>query len=550
MERKRIVIVGGVAGGATCAARARRLDEHAEIVMFERGPYVSFANCGLPYHVGDVIPAESDLLLMSPSAFRERLAIEVHVNHEVVAIDRERREVRVRDVIGGAITVEPYDALVLATGARAIRPPIAGLEREGVFELRTVPDSRRIREWIGAKEARRAVVVGAGFVGLELAENLVERGLEVDVVDFQPQVLGHLDPEMAALVADHLRAHGVKLHLGTGVTAVEADEAGLTALTTAGERLLADLIVVCTGVRPETGLARDAGLAIGPLGGIAVDDQMRTDDPHVWAVGDVCEDPCAMTHRPLLVPLAGPANRQARVAADVICGRPSRYRGVQGTAVIGLFGLTVASTGTCERKLPAELVADTRAIWLHPKDHVGWFPGATTIHLKLVFSTTDGRVMGAQAIGASGVERRIDVIAMAMQLGGTVYDLEEAELCYAPQFGAAKDPVNLAGMIAANHLRGDLLLASWHEIGATDALLVDVREPAEYAAGHVPDAVNLPLAGLRDHLDGLPHDRELWLYCETGKRSYDASRALVQRGYRVRNLPGGIETWRQLQLSP
>ncbi len=540
---RRIVIVGGVAGGATAAARLRRLDESASIVMFERGPHVSFASCGLPYFVGDVIPAESQLVLMTPAKFRERMNVDVRVSTEVTAIDRERREVswRSRD---GRVGVEPYDALVLSTGAKPVRPALPGVDQAGVFTVRTIADSSAIRDWITTRGARRAVVVGAGPIGLEMAENLVERGLQVELVEAAPQVYGPIDAEMAALVADHLREHGVGLHLGQGVTAIHAD---LAVETTTGARLPADLVVLGIGVRPEAELARAAGLAIGATGGVVVDEALRTSDPAVWAVGDVVEERCAVTGRPMTLALAGPANRQARVAADAICGREARYPGVYGTGVTGVFGLTVASTGVSWRRLPPELREGAAAVWLHPKDHVGWFPGAETLHLKLVFRRSDGRILGAQAVGKAGAERRIDVIAAVMAAGGTVADLEELELCYAPQYGAAKDPVNLAGMVAHNLVRGDLEQARWEDLPTREALLLDVREPDEFARGHVPGATNLPLSRLRDDLDALPRGRELWIYCLSGKRSWDAVRALSQLGFRARMLPGGIETWRQLE---
>ncbi|MCP4805634.1 MAG: FAD-dependent oxidoreductase [Proteobacteria bacterium] len=533
-----IVIVGGVAAGASCAARARRLDERARITVFEKGPHVSFANCGLPYHVGDVIPDESDLLLVTPERFKERFDIDVRIRHEVTRIDRDRQVVEVLDLETGATHDEPYDALVLATGAGAFRPPVEGLDLPGVFTLRTVPETRRVKEWMTSTQATRAVVVGAGFVGLEVAENLVRKGLEVTVVERAPQVLANLDPEMAARAESHLREHGVALALGESLTAIEADADGLRVRTDAGSELEADLVILGLGVRPRAALAEAAGLELGPHGGIQVGTDLRTSDPRIWAVGDVVQSTCSVTGLPTYAPLAGPANRMGRMAADALAGRPVAFRGVQGTAVCGLFGMTVASTGKSATALTRAGVPFAAA-WLHPKDHVGYYPGATTMHLKLVYDPADGRVLGAQAVGADGVAKRIDVIAMAIQLGGTVYDLEQSELCYAPQFGAAKDPVNIAGMIAGNRLRGDLPAADWAHVPA-DAMLVDVREPHEFAVEHVPGALSLPLSELRGRLDELPDDRTLWLYCRSGKRSYDAARALTQRGFDVRTIQGGL----------
>jgi NADPH-dependent 2,4-dienoyl-CoA reductase/sulfur reductase-like enzyme/rhodanese-related sulfurtransferase len=541
---KRVRIVGGVAGGASCAARLRRLSEAADIVLFDRGPFVSFANCGLPYHVGDVIPDERQLLVASPQLFHERFAIEVRTDSEVLSVDPAAREIEVEDRRDGRRYREPYDALVLAPGAAPIRPPLPGIDSPGVFSLRTIPDSRRIRAWIVERQATQAVVVGGGFIGLEMAENLAHRGLAVALVEQQPQVLPPLDPEMAAPVARHLRSRGVILRLGDAVAGFETTPTGrLEVRTVSGASLPADIVILGLGVRPETKLARAAGLTLGSSGGIQVDEQMRTSDPHVWAVGDAVEVRHVVSGTPHILPLAGPATRQGRLAADAIAGRDSRFRGVQSTSVCGAFGLVMAQTGATEKGLQAAGSTGYQSLYLHPGHHVGYYPGARPIHLKLIFATPGGRLLGAQAVGEEGVERRIDVIAAAIQLGGTVFDLEEAELCYAPQFGAAKDPVNMAGMIAANHLRGDLPLADWRRVRQTQALLLDVREPAEFAAGHLEGAVNLPLSELRQRLGELPRDRELWVYCQAGQRSYYALRALRQRGYDARNLPGGYETW-------
>ncbi len=543
--RKRVVVVGGVAGGASCAARLRRLDESAEITVLDRGPYVSFANCGLPYYVGDVIRDEGKLLVATPELFRQRFNIQVRTRHEVRRIDRAARALEVCELTSGSVYRQGYDALVLSPGAAPVRPPLPGIDLPGIFTLRTVPDSRRIREWIESRRARRAVVVGGGFIGLEMAENLVHRGLEVAVVEMAAQLMPALDPEMADYVLRRVRAHTAAVRLGDAVAAFEPDPGGeLLVRTREGAALSADLVILAIGVRPETALARDAGLEIGVRGGIRVDEQMRTSDPHIWAVGDAVEVRNFVTGEQELIALAGPANRQGRIAAEVICGRDSRFRGVQGTAVCGFFGMTVAMTGATERSLRRAGRADFSAVYLHPGHHAGYYPGARPIHLKLLFRPSDGRILGAQAVGEEGVERRIDVIAMAMQQSGTVFDLEEAELCYAPQYGAAKDPVNLCGMLAANVARGDVALADWSDLPATDALLLDVREPAEFAAGTLPGAVNLPLGQLRGRLAELPRDREIWVHCGVGQRAYYANRLLAQHGFRVRNLSGGYQTYR------
>jgi NADPH-dependent 2,4-dienoyl-CoA reductase/sulfur reductase-like enzyme/rhodanese-related sulfurtransferase len=545
MTKKRVVIVGGVAGGATCAARLRRLDESAEIVVLDRGPYVSFANCGLPYYVGNVIQEEAKLLLATPELFRERFNIEVRTRNEVTAIDRQACDVLVRDLEAGRDYREHYDALVLSPGAAPIRPPLPAIDHPGIFTLRTVPDSRAIREWIESRGARRAVVVGGGFIGLEMAENLVHRGLGVTIVEMADQLMPPLDAEMAEFVRRRVATHTAHLQLGDGVAGFEpAGDGSLVVRTGRGGSFGADLVILAIGVRPESKLAREAGLEIGERGGIRVDPQMRTSDPRIWAVGDAVEVKNRVIDQWELIPLAGPANRQGRIAADVISERHSRFKGVQATAVCGFFGLTVALTGATEKALRRAGIEDFESIYLHPGNHAGYYPGAKPVHLKLVFRRSDGLVLGAQAVGEEGVERRIDVISTAIQMGATVFDLEEAELCYAPQFGAAKDPVNLAGMIAANVVRGDVDLAPWSELHTAEAFILDVREPAEFHAGCLDGAVNIPLGQLRDRMDELPRDRQIWINCGVGQRAYYACRLLSQNGFRVSNLSGGYQTYR------
>jgi len=537
--------VGGVAGGASCAARLRRLDEQAEIVLLDRGPYVSFANCGLPYYVGNVIQNESALLVATPELFLKRFNIEVRIHSEVVSIDRAAREIEVRDLVSRGLYREKYDALVLSPGAAAIRPPLPGIDLPGIFTLRTVPDSRRIREWIETRSAKRAVVVGGGFIGLEMAENLARRGIEVTIVEMADQLMPPLDPEMAEFIHQRLETHGERLQLGDAVTAFESSgDGGIIVRIKKGATLSVDIVILAIGVRPETFLARQAGLEIGMRGGIHVDDQMRTSDENIWAVGDAVENRNFITGVPDLIPLAGPANRQGRIAAEVISGRDSRFRGLQGTAVCGFFGIVVAMTGATEKSLKRANVTDFQAVYLHPGHHAGYYPGAKPIHMKLIFNKKDGRILGAQAVGEEGVERRMDVIAMAMQLGGTVFDLEEAELCYAPQYGAAKDPVNVSGMIAANVVRGDVELADWNLLGSNGTMILDVRDPSEFAAGTIEGAVNIPLGQLRERLEELPRDREIWISCGVGQRAYYACRLLSQHGFNVRNLSGGYESYR------
>ena len=544
---ERVLIVGGVAGGATCATRLRRLDESVEIILFDRGPYVSFANCGLPYYVGAVIQEEAKLLVATPELFRKRFNIEVRTQHEVQTIDRAKCEIAVRDLLSGREYRERYDRLVLSPGAAPLRPPLPGIDRPGIFTLRTVPDSRKIREWIESRAARRAVIIGGGFIGLEMTENLAHLGLEVTIVEMANQLMPPLDQEMAQFVHHRVISQGVNVRLDDGVAGFDTDDSGsLIVRTQKGATFAADIVILAIGVRPEIKLAKDAGLAIGSRGGIQVDEQMRTSDPNIWAVGDAVETRNVVTGQWELIPLAGPANRQGRIAADVIAGRDSHFRGIQATAVCGIFGLTVAITGTTEKSLRLAGTEDYCSVYLHPGHHVSYYPGAKPIHIKLLFNRRDGRILGMQAVGEEGVERRVDVISMAIQNSGTVFDLEEAELCYAPQYGAAKDPVNLCGMVAANVVRGDLELADWNRLEKTNALLLDVREPAEFAGHRIGGAINIPLGQLRDRIDELPRDAEIWISCGVGQRAYYACRMLNQHGFKARNLSGGYEIYRVL----
>ena len=541
---KRVLIVGGVAGGASCAARTRRLDETAEIIVFDRGPYVSFANCGLPYYVGNVIEQESDLLVSSAKLFRENFEIDVRTDNEVTAIDRERREIEVRELDTGRLYRERYDALVLAPGASPVRPRLPGIDLPGIHVLRTIPDSRRIREWIETKNPRRAVIVGGGYIGLEMAENLMNRGIAVTIVEMLDQLMPPLDAEMAEPICQHLARKRVNVELGDGVAAFESgNDGGLVVKTQSGTTFPADLVVLSVGVKPETTLAKGAGLELGELGGIRVDESMRTSDPNIWAVGDVVEVRDIVTGQWCLAPLAGPANRQGRLAADVICGGDAKFRGVQGTAICGCLGLTVAATGASEKRLRQAGVTGYEAVYLHPGDHAGYYPGAKRLYIKLIFASEDGRILGAQTVGEEGVDKRIDVISMAIQKQATVFDLEECELCYAPQFGAAKDPVNLAGMVAANVLRGDLPLAGWRELPDTKALLLDVRDADDYRAGQIDGAINIPLSELRRRCEELPLDRAIWVNCAIGQKAYYAVRFLLQKGFDARTLPGGLATY-------
>jgi len=539
VSQVKVIIVGGVAGGASCAARLRRLDENAEILMVERGPYVSYANCGLPYHVGGIIEKESSLLVATETLFREHFAIQVRTRCEVIGISKEKKTVRLKNVETGEESTERYDRLVLSPGAAPVRPPLPGIELPGIFPVRTVPDAREMREWIEEKGAKSAVVVGGGFIGLEMAENLVHRGLEVTLVEMLDQVMPSLDREMASFVEQHLEKHGVRLELNDAVAGFQASAAGgLEVMTRSGKSHRGDMVILAIGVKPETQLAKMAGLELGERGGIRVDEHMRTSDPDIFAVGDAVEVKDFATGQWTLIPLAGPANRQGRIAADVIAGRISRFRGTQGTSVCGIFGLVVASTGVSEKSLTRLGDGEYEKIYLFPNSHAAYYPGAKMISMKILFRKSDGRLLGAQVVGEDGVDKRIDALALAIHLGGTVYDLEEAELCYAPPFGSARDPVNLAGMVAANILRGDVQVSHW-DSGET-GIILDVRNPDELASGQVPGALTIPLKELRGRLDEIPRDREILVSCRSGQRSYMAVRILLQNGFRARNIPGGI----------
>jgi len=531
------IIVGGVAGGASCAARLRRLNEHASITVYDRGPFVSFANCGLPYHVGGVIPNEASLLLASPQLFHDRFRIDVRVHHEVVSIQREAKTVTVRNLLTGTEFEDAYDVLVLSPGAAPLKPELPGLDLPGVFTVRTIPDTREIRGWIAKTNAKHAVVAGGGFIGLEMAENLRHLGLEVILVQSGPQVMMPMDKEMVAPLHAHLEQHGVQLRLNTALTGV-AQSGGKLRVNDAIET---DLVILGLGVRPETSLAKAAGLRLGQRGGIAVDAHLRTSDPSILAIGDAVEVRDVITGTNMLLALAGPANRQGRIAADVIAGRDSAFRGVQGTAICGVFDLAVAQTGATEKSLRRAGITEYEKVYLHPKHHVGYYPGAQTLHLKLLFAKQDGRILGMQAVGTTDVARKIDVVSALIQKGGTVFDLEEAELCYAPQFGAAKDALNYAGFIAANHLRGDLPLAHWDAL-PEGAFLLDVRDEDEFADSHAAGAVNIPLPQLRDRLTELPRGKTLHVYCGVGQRAYYAVRLLTQHGFDAHDISGGWTT--------
>jgi NADPH-dependent 2,4-dienoyl-CoA reductase/sulfur reductase-like enzyme/rhodanese-related sulfurtransferase len=524
--------------------------------MVERGPYVSDANCGLPYHIGGVIEKESSLLVANVELFRNQFNIDARVNCEAIAISTEKKTVTLRDTRTDKESTESYDKLVLSPGAVSVRPPFPGIDLPGIFHVRTVPDARAINEWIekgnpflagmyrysGFQAVRpklRAVVVGGGFIGLETAENLIHRGFEVTLVEMIDQVLPPIDKEHADVVADYLRQKGMILALSDGVAGFKKGERdSIIVETKSGKTYPADIVILALGVRPDTTLAKMAGLKIGQRGGIRVNDQMITSNPDILAVGDVVEVKDFVTGEWSFIALAGPANRQGRIAADVLAGRDSHFRGTQGTSVVGLFGATVAWTGVSEKTLVRLGDTDYEKIYLYPNSHAGYYPGAKPIAMKVIFRKSNGKILGAQALGKDGVEKRIDVIAAMIQMGGTIYNLEESELCYAPPFGSAKDPVNFAGMVAADILRNDMPLNHWKE--AKDGFILDVRESFELAVESVKGAVNIPLGQLRSRLSELPKDKEIHVICRSGQRAYLGTRILLQNGFKAKNVSGGM----------
>ncbi len=544
----KLLIVGGVAGGASAAARARRLSEDAHIIVFERGPDVSFANCGLPYYLGGEIAERDKLLVVTPERLRTRLNLDVRVRTSVERIDRAAKKVYVRDLASGRECEETYDKLILAPGAAPLRPPLPGIDLPGIFTLRNLQDVDRIKARMD-EGVKQAVVIGAGFIGLELVENFVRRSIATTVVELQDQVLPPFDKEMTTPIAQELTSKGVSLLLGQSAEAFEQESDGLTVRLKSGQRLPAQLVVLGVGVRPENKLAVEASLEVGPRGGIRVNEHLQTSDPDIYAVGDAIEVKDFGTGDPAQVPLAGPANRQGRIAADNIFGRSARYRGTQGTAIVRVFDKTAAMTGASEKVLKRSK-RSYRKVYVHPTHHAGYYPGAQAMTLKLLFNPETGKVLGAQAVGSDGVDKRIDVLAVAIQAGMTVFDLEEMELAYSPQYGSAKDPINMAGFVAAGLLRGDhpqLDVEAVLAVPAGDSpFLVDVRTPQEYAEGHIPGAVNIPVDDLRPRLGEIPRDREIAVYCQVGQRGYLATRILRQAGFKAANVGGGYKTYRLL----
>jgi NADPH-dependent 2,4-dienoyl-CoA reductase/sulfur reductase-like enzyme len=545
-KKLKLLVIGGVAGGATAAARARRLDEHAEIIVFERGEHISFANCGLPYYIGQVIKKRDALLVTTKDAFSQRYKIEIRNFSEVIAIDRNRKMVKVKALRKGATYEESYDKIILSPGAEPLKPPIEGIELDNIFNLKNIPDSDRIKSHIDKEKPREAVIVGGGFIGLEMAENLLLRGVKTTIIEMLDQVMAPLDYEMAALVHAHLKEKGVRCEFGAGVTSFSEKNGRLMVTTSDGKKYESDLVILSIGIRPENRLAIEAGLEIGEGGGIKVDESMRTSDPDIFAVGDAVEVADYITGRPTMTALAGPANKQGRIAADNALGRKSIFKGTLGTAVVKVFELTVASTGANEKTLKNQNVPYVVS-YTHSGSHASYYPGAEPMAIKLIFSPDQGEILGAQIVGKGGVDKRIDVIATAIRGAMTVYDLEELELAYAPPYSSAKDPVNVAGFVAANILKGDMAHIQWGELpdlDKDDTILIDLRNKKELeTSGVIEGARHIPLDELRSHLSELDREKNYIPFCAAGLRAYLGHRILVQNGLQSRNLSGGYITY-------
>jgi len=539
---KKIIIVGGVAGGASTAARLRRLDEHAEIILLERDEHISFANCGLPYYIGETIQNRNKLLVQTPEAMRTRFAIDVRVYSEVTAVHPDKKTITINSKDRGQY-VEKYDYLVLSPGAKPIRPNIPGITSSRIFTLRNIPDTDRIKAFVDQDGTRRAVIVGGGFIGLEMAENLKERGLEVSLVEAAPHILPPFDADMAVLVERELKENGIDLFLADGVTSFQEQADTIAITLNSGKILVTDIVILAIGVAPETTFLSGSGINLSQRGHIIVNDQMQTSQQDIYAVGDAIEVVDFISGRPTAIPLAGPANKQGRIAADNIAGISSRFEGSQGTSILKVFSLTAASTGNNERTLK-NLGINYHIAIVHPNSHATYYPGSLPLTIKLLFDNS-GHILGAQSIGLEGVDKRIDVIATVMRLKGTVADLTELELAYAPPYSSAKDPVNMVGFVAENILSGLCDVFTYEQLASFDTentLLLDVRTETEFANGNLPGAINIPVDELRQRLSELDKEKLILVYCQVGLRGYIASRILSQNGFCVKNMTGGYKS--------
>ena len=542
----KVLVVGGVAGGASAAARLRRLDEKAEIIILERGEYISFANCGLPYYIGKIIKKQDNLVVQSPESMKKRFNLDIRVLNEVKNIDTEKKQVDVYDIKNNKNYKESYDKLILSPGAAPIKPPIKGFDAPNVFTLRDIPDTLAIKNFVDEHNPKSAVVVGAGFIGMELVENLHRRGMAITIIELAEQVLAPLDKEMASLIHQHLKEKKVEFYLNDEVREVEHRKEFSLVKLNSGRKIKTDMVLIGIGVRPEVTLAKEAGLEIGERSGIKVDRTLKTSHPDIYAVGDAIEVVDYINGNPTLIPLAGPANKQGRIAANNICGITEEYEGTQGTSILKVFDMTVATTGNNEKLLKRFNIPYEKS-FTHSASHAGYYPEALPLSIKLIFSPDNGKILGAQIVGYDGVDKRIDVIATAIRTGMTVYDLEKLELAYAPPYSSAKDPVNMAGYVASNILKGDSAIIHWHDIEKLDwekTVLIDVRTPKEYSLGTIEGAKNIPVDELRNRLSEIPKDREIIIFCQIGLRGYIACRILRQKGYKkVKNLSGGYKTY-------
>ena len=540
------LIIGGVSGGATVAARLRRMDEKANIILLERGKYVSYANCGLPYYIGDTINNREKLFVQTAKGFTDRFRIDIRTEQEVTAIRPDKKEVEIKNLSTGETYTETYDKLVLSPGAEPLRPGIEGIGSKKIFTLRNVPDTDTIKNYVNTENPKRAIVVGGGFIGLEMAENLYDLGIQVDVVEMANQVMAPLDFSMAAIVHRQLTDKGVGLHLEDGVSRFEEKDGGVTVHLRSGKQIATDMVLLSIGVRPETKLAKDAGLAIGERGGIAVNDYMQTSDADIYALGDAVEVRHLVTGQPALIPLAGPANKQGRIVADnIVFGNKKKYPGSIGTSIAKVFDLTVAAAGANAKLLQQNNIPYISS-YTHGASHAGYYPGAVPLSIKILFAPENGKLLGAQIVGFNGVDKRIEMLAQVIQRGGTVHDLAELEHAYAPPYSSAKDPVNMAGFVAENILNKKSQIIQWRELAElpADTIRIDVRTHDEYKLGTIPGFINIPVDELREHLDELPKEKPIVVTCAVGLRGYLAYRILVQNGFKhVRNLSGGYKTW-------
>lgn len=548
--RKKVLIIGGVAGGATAATRLRRLDEDAEIIMFERDEYISFANCGLPYYIGENIKEREKLIVNTPEAISSKYNIDIRINSEVVSIDTNNKKAKVKSMDRG-IYEESYDYIILSPGAKPIKPNIPGINSDKIFSLRNIPDTDRIKDYVDNHEVKSAVVIGGGFIGVEMAENLIDRKIDVTLVEAVPHILAPFDSDMVVIAEKEMEQNGVNLILGDGVKAFSEEQSSIEVTLNSGKKLMADMVILAIGVSPDTGFLKDTGLEFGPKGHILVNDKMETNIEGIYAVGDAIEVVDYITGQKTAIPLAGPANKQARIAADNVAGLNIEYKGTQGTSILKIFDLTAASTGANERTLQRFNIP-YKTIIIHPNSHAGYYPGGLTMSIKLIFND-EGKILGSQILGYDGVDKRIDVIATAIRMKGTVENLAELELSYAPPYSSAKDPVNMAGFVAQNILNDMVSFIKVDELDKTDKeniIILDIGTNEEFENGHIEGAINIPLDALRNRLGELDRDKEIVVYCQIGLRSYIANRILTHNGFKVKSISGGYRSYKQQKFKP